>query len=303
MRASLVKLKKLSIAVSSALLATSVQAYQFEAGFSVNSIGLDEDVQNREVTSDSVVIAGVYHFEDVSTDKGPLQEAAFLDKSSFIGLAYDDGETENENKTNKTKTTADQTELVIGARQVISDFLILEQAYSQEEDNKKDSSTLVIGVGGYLDDSQELVGSIAVHSEDDKANKAQEFTEYGLRYKSIFPVGDMQLQTLSSFSYAQFDDAADSEQFTSSIGAELYITNQLAVSAQIAWVNKYSDTATVDVEDKTTLFGAGVSYFVNESFEISGGIVSAVREAERNKVDTVDASGAGIEYKLPASIW
>ena len=37
-------------------------------------------------------IGGSYYFNDVDTSKGPLAEAAFLDKSSYVGAGYSQGE-------------------------------------------------------------------------------------------------------------------------------------------------------------------------------------------------------------------
>lgn len=73
-------MKKVLLSLAITALSTSAYAYQFEAG--VNHAKNDD--------ADATGAFFNYHFADVDTSKGPLNEANFLSKSSYVGVSYVD---------------------------------------------------------------------------------------------------------------------------------------------------------------------------------------------------------------------
>ena len=76
-------MKKIGLAAAVLLAMTGAHAYQFEV--KGQSEYVDTTVNDKNYTGD---LQGTYYFKNVDASKGPLAEAAFLNKASNISLAY-----------------------------------------------------------------------------------------------------------------------------------------------------------------------------------------------------------------------
>lgn len=80
-------MKKLGLATALLLAMTGAQAYQFEV--QGQSEYIDTTVNDKNFTG---AVQGTFYFQNVDAAKGPLAEAAFLNRASNISLAYNYGE-------------------------------------------------------------------------------------------------------------------------------------------------------------------------------------------------------------------
>lgn len=76
-------MKKIGLAAAVLFAMTGAHAYQFEV--QGQSEYVDTTVNDKNFTGD---LKGTYYFKDVDASKGPLAEAAFLNKASNVSVAY-----------------------------------------------------------------------------------------------------------------------------------------------------------------------------------------------------------------------
>lgn len=76
-------MKKIGLAAAVLLAMTGAHAYQFEV--QGQSEYLNTTANDKNYTGD---LQGTYYFKDVDASKGPLAEAAFLNKASNVSAAY-----------------------------------------------------------------------------------------------------------------------------------------------------------------------------------------------------------------------
>ena len=141
-------MKKLLLASAIALAATgqAYADYQFEVG----AVYTDGEVGS--VDYDGFGVAGEFHFDKVDTSKGPLAEASFLDKSSFVNFAFLSIEPDLAGADDVDTTN-------IGGRFVTASNLIIEADWSTVDAGNSDTDTIRVGVGTYLNDNTDVVVS------------------------------------------------------------------------------------------------------------------------------------------------
>lgn len=143
----------------SLLLASNIFAYRVELNTALNigeakvDAGNDGTNYNDKI---SLGLGGTFYFEDVKTDKGPLDEATFLNKSSSVtieqDLSYDYNEIVyrfDEGVYGKSTTLA--------AKGVINDYILFAQydygkLHGGFENEEVKQQKLTIGAGKYLSD-------------------------------------------------------------------------------------------------------------------------------------------------------
>jgi hypothetical protein len=85
----------LVVALFSSVLILPAYAYQFEIEADYSDSETDFDGSSSpDIDADSISISGTYYFNNVETNKGPLNVASFLSRTSNISAFYSDGETE-----------------------------------------------------------------------------------------------------------------------------------------------------------------------------------------------------------------
>ncbi|MFQ3200632.1 MAG: hypothetical protein ACI9SK_001359 [Zhongshania sp.] len=150
-------MKKLLLA-SAIALAAAGQAYadyQFEVG------GVYTDGEIANTNFDGLGVVGEFHFDKVDTSKGPLAEANFLDKSSFVNFAFLSLEPDLPNANDIDATN-------VGGRFVTTTNIIIEADFSTLDAGNNDTDTIRLGVGTYLNDNSDVV--VSYSSEEDDNN-------------------------------------------------------------------------------------------------------------------------------------
>ena len=140
-----------------ALSATAHAEYNAEANLGLSGGDLD-----------GFAIGGTYYLGGVDDTKGPLREAAFLDMSSSVGIAY--SESEFDDSDNQIDDIAVSGRFVFGAGNWIADAGYL----NTDADNGGEADTFTIGAGKYLTDTTTLIlsyGNIDVDDGDDGGGK------------------------------------------------------------------------------------------------------------------------------------
>ena len=82
-------MKKIGLAAAVLFAMTGAHAYQVEVQGQSEYLDINSSANNKNYTGD---LKGTYYFKDVDSSKGPLAEAAFLNKASNVSLGYHYGE-------------------------------------------------------------------------------------------------------------------------------------------------------------------------------------------------------------------
>jgi hypothetical protein len=215
------------------LLSSSVvyaQDYQFEVGAQYNTGDLSD------LDYDGYGFNAQLHLDKVDTSKGPLNESAFLDKSSFANLAWT-------TITVDVPFFGDQTadESSIGGRFVTDKNIILEANYTDLEDDTFYS----VGAGTYISDMMDVV---ATYQAADKA----ETSTFSLDLHGLSPLKGVTAVAFDA-GLAYIDNDGDSA-YEFNAGADYYLNNALSIGAGVAFL-------TADDYDSSA-FGVRAAYFV-----------------------------------------
>ena len=250
-----------------AVLASSVataQDYQFEVGAGyVNGdmFGVDYD---------GFGINARGHLDRVDTTKGPLNEAAFLDKSSFVNLAWAtiDPDTSSSN-------SLDAFDL--SGRFVTGKNLIIEAGYQDGEGLFNgipfDDTIISVGVGTYLEDNMAAV--ITYQTFDDADTNSLSANLHGINTLE----GETSLAYDLGLGYI-IDDGADDSGYIISAGADYYLDKALSFGAGIQLMSATIDVSTIDVR---------ANYFVTPVVRLGLGYVTYGQDGDGDAI-ALDAS-------------
>ncbi len=218
-------MKKILLGATIALLSSSVvyaQDYQFEIGAQY------DNGDNGNDDYDGYGLNAQLHLDVVDTSKGPLNEAAFLDKSSYVDLAW---------STSKLDVSgADSSDTAsIGGRFVTGSNIIIEANYTDLEND----STYRVGAGTYISEKMEVV---ATYATADKAD----VSSFAVDLHGLNPLqGETALAFDAGLAYL---DVADDSAYRFSAGADYYFNNALSIGAGAAFVSADdSDTSAINV--------------------------------------------------------
>lgn len=255
-------MKKQLLTVAIATIASSyASAYQFEVG-----AGLGQgEVEAGNVSNDydAALIYGELHFEQVDTSKGPLAEAAFLDKSSFIDFSLVNIDPDNGDDTDNYG---------FGGRFVTDTNLILEASYDQADDGTNDADTFGFGIGTYINDTTDVV--VSYSTTDDDASGDLDVLDVQLH----------SIQAMAQGASVAFDlgasviDAEDDDGFGVNAGATYYFNNMFGIglSAEFVDVDSYErDTISLDL-----------SYFVAPNVEVAFSYFDTTEDYNGPELDT-----------------
>ena len=117
----------------------SVPARWSDIGNSIPLLNRETVASDRSITDNGFSVNGVVYFQSVDTSKGPLSEAAFLDKSSNIGVSFRD--------------ISDSDLILANTRIVFGNDFIFEGAYQYTDFNNPYS----VSVGKYITDTSDIV--------------------------------------------------------------------------------------------------------------------------------------------------
>ncbi|WP_370980483.1 putative porin [Agaribacterium sp. ZY112] len=151
-------MKKLAWAtILAATASTSVFAGEYQS-----QVGLDLGQNERDTSatdtlrSKHATLVGTFYTRKVDTSKGPLAEAAFLDKATDFTAYY------TRNDADSDDVNLDDSYGMSG-RIVNDDDWILELAYDYD-----DSANVGIGIGKYITDTLDIVFSYTGNKDDDE---------------------------------------------------------------------------------------------------------------------------------------
>jgi len=174
------------------------------------------------------------------TSKGPLAEAAFLDKSSSVTAAIDSTEID-------VPGADDSNDVKLSTRVVFENEFILEASYTDFD--AADDSALNIGVGVYLNDDTDIVLSYTDFDEADNSTLK-------LDMHSVKSLGD---DTFFAYDLGvSYLDVGEDDGFGIDAGVDYYFTREGASVAHASLDNFDSTEVSIDA-----------SYFVAPSIELS----------------------------------
>lgn len=161
------------------LLSTSVLSIEVYAQQSYQTeLIADYEKQEADTSTSKILDAGaIFFLEPVNTDNKPLAEAAYLDKSSAIGVLYLKRETKFENANVDTFDT-DVVGVLINYVTAANSFILggFYSSIDYETNNNivtGDGDLYGISLGKYLDDSTSIELSIIENDSDQKTASSQ----------------------------------------------------------------------------------------------------------------------------------
>ncbi len=218
-------MKKTLLGAAIALLSSSVvyaQDYQFEVSADyINGERFDVDY-------DGYGLNAQIHLDKVDTSKGPLNEAAFLDKSSFVNLGWATAKADVSGADSVDVTAVD-------GRFVTGSNIIIEANYL---DLDADTS-YGVGVGTYISETMDVVAS---YQTFDKADQSA----FAVALHGLNPLkGEASVAFDAGLAYIDSDgDAA----YSFNAGADYYLNNALSIGAGAEFVSyDNADTSAVNL--------------------------------------------------------
>ncbi|WP_269618194.1 putative porin [Zhongshania sp. BJYM1] len=255
-------MKKILLASAIALAATgqAYADYQFEVG------GVYTDGEIANIDYDGFGIAGEFHFDRVDTSKGPLAEASFLDKSSFINFSLLSVEPDLAGADDVDTTS-------FGGRFVTATNIIIEADWTNVDSGNSDDDTVSIGVGTYLNENTDVV--VSYTSEDDNNTDVD--------YLNVAFHGVNALNQGASVAFdvdVGYIDTDNDSGFQIAVGGTYYFNSMFGLGLNAA-VLDVGDTSsdTISIE---------ASFFPTEQVEVFAMIFDG--SIENNNVD-VDSDG------------
>ena len=226
-------MKKLLSLSSFAALSLLTQVAHADFNAELSGVALkDDDVK-------LYAIGGSYYFNNVSTRKGPLAEASFLDKQSEISGAFTriDWDEQNVNS-----WLLGGTYVVQGSGLYLNASVLHVNTYSQD--------AYTFGAGYYL--SQDWAVSVDTVFDED-----MNYQGITLGSKKLFDLGQGHFVSLEG-DYTNPDDGDDSF----AVASDFYLNRNLSVGVGYEWADSFSEgISTVRTQ-----------WFINERAAINGEI-------------------------------
>lgn len=266
-------MKKLAIATAIATLsiaATAANAYQVELNGGYN---YTKDDGNSSLKNHDANVSGTYYFNPVSTNNGPLAEAAFLNRASNVGIGYDYNRTRFDTK---RVNDLDKNSVNIGGEWYIpnSNFYASAGAgwsqYKYHNAYTTNANTYSAELG-YLP-TPGLLLAAGVAGVDGKHISTTDPTVRAKYVKQLDGGTALNLEAKARFNKDSNDYAAGIDYYldkTLSIGTDyqrttfdnhISPTNNVGFSARKFFTENVSADARVGFGDNTTSFGVGGTY-------------------------------------------
>jgi hypothetical protein len=253
-------MKKIVLA-SAIALAAAGQAYadyQFELG------GVYTSGEIGGTDYDGFGVGGEFHFDKVDTSKGPLAEASFLDKSSFISFNFLSVEPD--------VSGADDIETTsIGGRFVTASNLIIEADWSTVDTGLADVDTIRVGVGTYINDTTDVVVSYSTEDDDNADVDYLDVTLHGVNA----------LNQGASVGYdvaVGYVDTDDDSGYQISVGGTYYFNNMFGLGLS---------SGITDVGDVSSdVISLDASFFPSEQVELYASIFDGSTETNGGDIDS-----------------
>ncbi len=244
--------------------------YQFEAN------AYYAETETGDLDTDLAAASFSYYFNRVDDSKGPLAEAAFINKASSVTVSYAEADSDL-----AAGGTADSDAYGFGVEYVVPESnTIIGLRYAEGESNDEDADQLGITVGKYLSDKVSFTVDID-YLEFDLDNEERDNYGFNFHYLSDqsenkrlgLDIGLLRSETSS--------DTNGDDDFNSvyALGT-IYITDQLGISA--GW--EVSNGG----EDKGDTVSVSTKYFINSNIALELGYAHAgYTEDERDSDKTL----------------
>ncbi len=242
-------MKKSLLGAAIALLSSTVvyaQDYQFEVGgdyISAESMGIDVN---------GFGLNAQLHLDKVETSKGPLNEASFLDKSSFVSVAW-------------ATAKADQAgaesvdSFGFGGQFVTADDIIIQANYLDLEND----SAIGFGVGTYLKENLAAMVSYQTYDEAELSRFSAD----------IHGVDKLKGETSLGYNLGlAYLDSNGESAYNFSVGADYYLNNKLSIGAGLALL-------TADNYDETTV-ALRANYFVTPVAKVGASLTTVGQDGD-----------------------
>lgn len=261
-------MKKTLLATAIAVLSSSAvyaQDYQFE----VSGAYINGDQNGFNYDYDGYGLNAQLHLDKVDTSKGPLNEAAFLDKSSFVDLSW--------STIDPDVSGADSIDTVnVGGRFVTGQNIIIEANYTDFDDDSGMNSAIKVGVGTYINDTMDVVASYQSDDSDDDDSDSYTFSAdlHGLQKLE----GETSVAFDAGLAYTDQDGESA---YGIGAGADYYLNNALSIGAGVAFLTADDyDESTIDIR---------ANYFVTPIARVGVAYVSQGQDADGDAM-LIDAS-------------
>ncbi len=277
-------------------MAASAHSYQWELGARYTEGDIDTVI---DADTENLAAQATYYLSDVDTGRGPLAEAAFLDRASSVSIGLSDGETDSDD----IDVDADTDGYFLSAHAVSDTGWYANLGYSEAEtdiaDIELETEILGGGFGYYIAENATLALNYAqIEYSSDDLDEDLEIDTFSLDYKLVVP-GDVSYAIDASIVRSEPDiDDADHE-IGHVLGVTIYPTNNIGFGATYASdVLDYGITnleAAVEAADEVDIDAVTVhaSWFINESFSIG----AAYTDGEIEDVD-FDAISVGANIRF-----
>lgn len=227
--------------------------YQFQVD------GAYSRVEISDFDTDIIGAGGTYYFFDgVDDSKGPLAQAAFLDKSTSISFAYATSEEDDGG------VDADIDVFGLSGRYVHkeSGFIFEADIMTSELDTQGETfneDTASVSIGAYLDDVTTAL--ISYSASDDDSGLDTESIAIAYKRVHTFKNGTV-VNSEANISYTDVDEGGDGTMFT--YLADYYINNNLSVGGLLGFLDSDGDDAYI--------YGARTEYFFNNKLSVMASI-------------------------------
>lgn len=235
-------MKKLAIAaaIAASIVAVQANAYQAEVGATVGMVDPDNGDSDT-----SFGVDGTYYFSPVQANKGPLNEAAFLEHASNI---------------NAQAQFADNTQsLGLGVEYFVpnSQFYVAGQVGTTDFENSDNNVTNYAAEVGFLPMSNLLIAAGVTGYDDDNNNSGSDPTLRAKYVTSLSTGNTVNLEGRLGFG----DDK------TYAIGGDFYFDPTMSVGAEYSGIN--FDNNNVNDTDTFTL---RAKKFFNQQVSLEGSV-------------------------------
>ncbi len=148
---------------------------------------------------------GSWFLESVDTSKGPLSEAAFLDRASRVDVLASDGELDFD------FDDVDITSYGVGGRYVLNkeSGWLIDASYTYTELDNFESDSFTIGGGKYLRENT-LVTLSYTYTDPDQADDVDTFT-IAAEHLQELPLGSLKAE--AAYAYADPGDSSDIDNY------------------------------------------------------------------------------------------
>ncbi len=243
-------LNKHAIAAALALAFALPAHAEFRWELGANYFAGDVDDNNLDADLDVAGVDGSWFFSSVNTDKGPLSEAAFLDRASRVDVLFRDGELDTD------FGDLDFSSYGVGSRWVFDRDAgwLVEASFTLDEIDNDETANYRIGGGKYLLENTLVVLSYTYTDPDE----GDDIDTYRIEAEHLqpTPIGDLKVE--AAYAYADPGDSSDEDIYSGTV--TYYPLTQIGVGGR--WERTVSGSSSDN-------WGVFAEWFITENIAVS----------------------------------